>query len=220
MNQTEQTIPDALLLLAPGCPHCPSVLQALGELVKSGAIGSLEAINIAVRPERAAQLGVRSVPWVRLGPFELEGLRTVSEYREWAERAGSSDGMAAWLDEQLREGKLARVIELTRAQPTLLDALLILAADPDTELTVRIGVSAVIEDLQGTPALQAHLSDLIALSAHADPRVRSDACHFLALTRSPDALAALQTLTEDAQRAVRDVASDSLAELQQALAQS
>ena len=151
MNHTAPTTPEALLLLAPGCPHCPAVLQALGELVKTGAIGRLEAVNIAVQPERAAQLGVRTVPWVRLGPFELEGLRTASEYREWAARAGTTDGMAAWLDEQLREGKLARVIRLIHEQPAHLDALLALAGDPDTPLTVRIGVSAVLEDSARQP---------------------------------------------------------------------
>jgi len=218
MPESAQTTPDALLLLAPGCPHCPAVLQALGELVKSGLIGRLEAVNIAVHPERAAQLGVRSVPWVKLGPFELDGLRTASEYRDWAARAGSIDGMAAWLDEQLREGKLARVIRFIHEQPEQLDALLSLAADADTELTVRIGVSAVLEDLRGTPVLQARLNALGALSKHADPRVRSDAAHFLALTQSPDAIAPLQALVEDGVRAVRDVALDSLEELTSLLA--
>lgn len=217
MTASEQTIPDALLLLAPGCPHCSAVLQALGDLVKAGDIGRLEAVNIAVHPERAAELGVRSVPWVKLGPFELAGLRTASEYRDWAARAGSTDGMAAWIDEQLKEGGLTRVIELIRAQPAEIDALLVLAADPDTELTVRIGVSAAFEDLRGSPTLRARLPDLVALAGHDDPRVRSDACHFLTLTESADALAVLETLAGDAERAVRDVARDSLDELTETL---
>ena len=52
-----KAIPDALLLLAPGCPHCPAVLEGLGALVKDGALGTLEVVNIAVHPERAAATG-------------------------------------------------------------------------------------------------------------------------------------------------------------------
>jgi hypothetical protein len=47
--------------------------------------------------------------------------------------------------------------------------------------------------------------------------VRADACHFLALTASRDAVAPLQTLSEDPERSVRDVARDSLDELREAL---
>ena len=74
MNQN--AIPDALLLLAPGCPHCPAVLEGLSGLLKEGVIGRLEAVNAAIHPERAAELGVRTVPWARIGPFELEGEQT------------------------------------------------------------------------------------------------------------------------------------------------
>jgi thiol-disulfide isomerase/thioredoxin len=217
MNESTQTIPEALLLLAPGCPHCPSVLQALGDLVKSGDIGRLEAVNIAVQPERAAELGVRSVPWVKLGPFELGGLRSAAEYRQWASRAGTTEGMAAWFDEQFREGRLHAVIELVKERPEHIDALLMLAADPDTELTSRIGVSAVLEDMRSSAPLRERLPKLAELAGHADPRVRSDACHFLALTDSPDAVPLLERLTEDPERAVRDVADDSLDELRSAL---
>ena len=64
------------MLLGTHCPYCPTVLKELGELVKSGVIGKLVVVNIEQHPEVARELGVRSVPWVRIGPFELEGLRS------------------------------------------------------------------------------------------------------------------------------------------------
>ena len=51
-------VPDAELLIAPGCVHCPVVLSGLAELVKKGVIGHLEVFNIAARPD-AATLGHR-----------------------------------------------------------------------------------------------------------------------------------------------------------------
>lgn len=83
---------DALLLIAPGCAHCPVVLEGLSLLVKQGNIGRLEVVNIVSHPEIASELGVRSVPWFRIGNFELEGSHTPEELRIWAERASQTDG--------------------------------------------------------------------------------------------------------------------------------
>lgn len=217
MHNANATPPDALLLLSSQCPHCPTVLQGLSELVKKGVIGRLEAVNIQVRSDIAAQYGVRSVPWIRIGEFELEGLHSPAELAQWAQRAGTEQGAALYYGELLKQGKLPKVIDALRRNAQGLPALLLLAKDPDTELTVRIGVSAVLEDLAGTEALQALLPDIIELGRHDNPRVRSDACHFLALTRSAEALEPLRALADDPERAVRDVASDSLEELQESL---
>jgi len=213
MNQPDTTAPDALLLLSSQCPHCPSVLQGLAELVKQGIIGRLEAVNIGARPDIAAQYGGRSVPWLRLGEFELHGLHSTAELRHWAQRAGSEEGVAEYYADLLKQGQLPAVLGAVHNNPRRLSALLLLAADPDTELTVRIGVSAVLEDFAASDALRGQLPALITLARHQDPRVRADACHFLALTASQEALAPLQALSEDPQRSVRDVAHDSLEEL-------
>ena len=42
--------PDALLLLSPGCAHCPSVLEGLSQLLKKGELGRLEVVNILAHP--------------------------------------------------------------------------------------------------------------------------------------------------------------------------
>ena len=82
---------------------------------------------------------------------------------------------------------------------------------------MRIGVSAVLEDFADSDALRAQLPVLIELGHHQDPRVRADACHFLALSASPAAVEPLKRLSEDAEPSVQHVAHDSLEELQQAL---
>jgi hypothetical protein len=218
MSNSNTPPPDALLLLSTQCPHCPTVLQGLGELVKKGLIGRLEVVNIMARPEVARELGVRTVPWVRLGDFELEGLHSPAELRQWAEHAGSEAGLVLYYTELFKTGQLPKALAALREHPGHISALLALAEDPDTELTVRIGVSALMEDAAGSTLLQDQLPALMELARHTDPRVRSDACHFLALTRSETAVTPLQTLTYDPEAAVRDVATDSLAELREYLA--
>jgi hypothetical protein len=217
MNDFNPTPPDALLLLASQCPHCPAVLHGLSELVKQGVIGRLEAVNIGARPDIAREHGVRSVPWVRIGEFELQGLYSTAELRQWAERAGSKAGMAEYYAELLKQGQLSSVISAVRKNAERLSTLLLLAQDPDLELSIRIGVNAVVEEFTGSDTLRAQLPALLELAGDEEPRVRADACHFLALTHSIQALAPLQTLSEDPERAVQDVAKDSLQELQQVL---
>src|SRR3990172_9510420 len=189
--------PDALLLIAPGCPYCATVLAALGELVKSGAIARLEVVNLAQRSEIARSVGVRTVPWLRLGPFELEGLRSLSELKRWAERAGTKEGMADYFDELLRDGKLEAVLELLARDPTQLGALLHLIERPDTDLQVRVGVSAIMEEYEGHAALQDLVARLGALTRHKNAHVRGDAAHYLSLTHDPRAVFCLQSLRHD-----------------------
>ena len=213
MMPVKQETPDALLFIAPGCAHCPTVLAGAGELLKQGLLGRLEVINIAAHPRRAETLGVRSVPWLRLGEFVLEGLHGPAELRRWAQLAGTGEGLAEYFSEQLKGGRLSRVATMVSEQPERLSALLHLAEDARTELPVRIGVSAVIEDLAGSAALLAQLPALKRLAASEDPRVRADACHFLALTRHAKALPPLETLAGDKERSVSDIATECLAEL-------
>lgn len=212
------TPPDALLLMTSQCPHCPTLLQGLGELVKKGQIGRLEVVNIGVRPDIAGQLGVRSVPWFRIGEFELAGLHTPAELKEWAQRAMRPDGLATYYTELLKQGQLPHVLSTVRHHPQHIAALLALAGDPDTDLTVRIGISAVLEDYAGSAQLQEQLPALLQLAQHEDPGIRADASHFLALSHSPDALPALQKLGDDPDATVREIAADSLAELTDSLA--
>jgi thiol-disulfide isomerase/thioredoxin len=213
MMPVTQEPPDALLFIAPGCPHCPTVLQAMTDLVKQALVGRLEVINIAVHPQRAEQLGVRSAPWLQLGEFVLEGLHSPRELRDWAQKANTPAGLADYFSEQLKSGRLPQVSAMINSRPERLSILLQLAEDPDTELTVRIGISAVVEDMTGRPELVEQLPVLERLAASGDSRVRADACHFLALTESREAQPLLERLSKDKARSVRETALDCLEEL-------
>ena len=208
------TPPDALLLLGTRCPHCPTVLKTLAAMVKEGVIGTLRAVNIEQRPDIARDLGVRSVPWTRIGPFELEGLRPEKELRDWAAKAGTTAGLAAWLDELLSTGRIKRALSLVRSEANALDALLMLFADPETRLNTRIGISAIMEDLAGTGKLQGLTQRLGELTRHEAARIRGDACHYLELAGDPAAVEYLEPCLQDPDAEVREVAREALQQLQ------
>lgn len=215
MNDIES--PDALLFLTRQCPHCPLVLASLCELVKRGAIGRLQVVNIEAHPDDAQAIGVRSVPWLRLGPFELTGSRTTAELALWAQRATTAAGMSEACHDLLKQGGLTQVLALIGAQPTRLAALLPIVANPEASLNVKLGVGVVFEDYAGSEALRALLPELGALTQHADARVRADASHLLSLTQSAAALPWLRERMQDEDAEVREIAQESRQSLGESL---
>ena len=201
---------DALLSLSGHCPHCPAVLAGLSDLVKRGVLGRLEAVNLEVHPEAGEPHGVRSVPWLRLGPFVLTGARTPGELETWARRAEGEAGMADAFHDLLKTGDLRQVLALLAADTARLAALLPIVGNPEASMNVRLGAGAALEDHAGTPALAALVPDLGVLSRHDDARVRADACHYLGLSRQAAARPWLEPRLEDDSADVREIAREAL----------
>jgi len=211
MNEPDGNTPqDALMLMGTHCPYCPGVLKSLQALLASGHIRHLETHNIEENPKIARELGVRSVPWVRIGPFELEGLRSEKELRKWAVKAATKTGQTDWLEEQLSSGNISKPLVRIKSDPAVLDDLLKLFADPDTQLNTQIAISAIMEDLKDTDTLRAVVEQLGELTQHKDARVRGDACHYLSLSGSPKAVAFIKPLLDDSDANVREIAKESL----------
>ncbi len=208
MNNT--AAPDVLLFIASQCPHCPGVLTGLSDLLKRGVIGRMEVINLECRPDAAQALAVRSVPWLRMGPFQLAGARSAAELETWAQRATSSDGLGDAFHDLLKQADLTQVLRLIEAEPARLAALLPIVANPEASLNVRLGVGVVFEEFAGQPAFQALVAELGKLTQHADARVRADACHLLSLTGSKAARVWLQAGLHDENAEVREIAAESL----------
>lgn len=201
-------IADALLFVSSHCPHCPAVLAALSELVKRGAIGRLEVVNIESHPEVAAERGARTVPWLRLGPFELTGARTFGELETWARRVGAPDGMEEAFHDLLKSGDLRQVLALLAADPSRLAALLPIVGNPEASINVRLGAGVAFEEYTGAEPLRALVPALGVLSEHADARVRADACHYLGLSGDAAARPWLEARLTDPDPDVREIASD------------
>lgn len=204
------------MLLGTHCPHCPSVLGSLSELVKQGVIARLEVVNLEQRPETGRELGVRSVPWVRIGLFEFSGLHSKAELQSWAEQAGTEQGMTKYFEQLLGDGEVMRVLGMISNDHGLLHALIGLVSDADAKINARIGAGVIMEDYEGKPELLALIPELGELTRHADARVRSDACHYLSLTHDDSVKRYIEPLLDDEHEDVREVAEESLAELNEA----
>jgi thioredoxin-like negative regulator of GroEL len=204
------TVPDALLFITSGCPHCPVVLQGLSDMVKQAAIGKLTVVNVAAHPELAAEYGVRAAPWLRLGPYTLTGAHTAAELQQWAEWSSSEEGIAHYVEHLLKEGGYKQAGVFIAEDTQRLKPLLAIVADPEKNIEVRVGVDALLESYSNTPALQSLLPQLAELTRHTDHRVRADACHLLGLSGSAAARPYLEACLKDSSEEVREIASESL----------
>jgi len=173
-------------------------------------ISQLEVINITQQPELAQQYGVRSVPWFRIGDLEFQGLHGAAELRYWAQHGQQQDGMRKYMIEQFEAGQLPVVERLIRRQPRWLAVGLSLIADMEAPIQARIGLGAVLENLQNQQVLRDQVTALSALARHADSRVRGDACYYLGLSGSPEALPSLNDCLTDANADVREIAREAI----------
>jgi len=203
-------LPDVLLFTTPACPHCPGVKQALGILEKEGLIASIEVVDLAAHPERAQALGVKSVPWFRIGELEFEGAMTLGELRTWATRAASAAGLKDYFFELLKSGRRHKVEDMIRANPQRSVSLVDLMRDPEASMAIRLGIGAVLEEFQGSANAAPMVPKLAEILHDPEPRNRADAAHFLSLIRDAEALKLLRDCLNDPDPEVREIAYDAL----------
>ena len=209
MNPMSRT-PDAELLIASGCVHCPAVLNGLADLLKKGLIGRLQVINVGVHADEASRRNARSVPWLRIGPFVLEGSYTPSQLREWAQRAASGEGMAEYFAELLEQQQIEQALQLVRDDPGLLPVLVAMIGDLDTPMGVRIGVGAMFEDLAEHGELGPAVPLLGELTRSSDSQVRADAAYYIGLLGREAGEPWLRPLLTDENHEVREIAAEAL----------
>lgn len=174
-------IPDVLLLITGGCPHCPAMHQALTGLLKEGVIGRLEVINVAVHTEAAETRDVHSVPWTQIGPYEIQGLIPTAQLKRYAQGVDDETVFDAYVLDLLKTGKRARFEALVKNEPERIHSLARLMTNAETSMAIRLGIGAVLEEFQGTGLSQVLVPQLGDLLNSDDPLLRADACHFLTL---------------------------------------
>ncbi len=186
------------------------MIHGLTELLKEGLLARLEIVNVDVDPEVAATLSIRTLPWYRIGPFDLSGTMSKAELSEWVDYAAQGQGWATYYSHLLENRRLFEVVARIQAAPGSLVDLLNLLPDLETPMSVRIGISAVIEDLAGSVALRAAVPELEQLTLSELPQARGDACHFLSLAGDTAAIPVAQRLLDDEDPDVRDIAAETL----------
>lgn len=204
---------EVLMLMGTRCTFCGPMMQALTELMKAGHIAELQIVNIEDNLEFAEKLGVRSVPWLQIGPFELQGSRTKQELLLWLKRASSFEGITEYLEEVLSEGNIQLATKLIHDRPQVLENIMELMADPEAKINVRLGVGVIMEDMAELEPFEVAIPYLLRYLSSKDARLRGDACHYLSLTKDQAYISLIEELLSDESGEVREIAQDSLDDL-------
>lgn len=199
------------LYIAPGCPHCQSMIKICTDLVKAGDIARLEIINIAEALKLAQQAKVRSTPFVKIADFDLVGLHTKQELKDWIAKAHSNEGKMDYINQLFEQGKIDAVEQLIKASVDDRVILLNMLADMDTPFTSRIGISALFEGIEGTDELVALIPQLCDKLPNKHASIRVDIAYILGLTKSRKALDCLQPFIHDEFADVRESVEDAMA---------
>jgi len=206
-----------LMFVGTHCQHCAPVLTSLSELVKEGVIDSLEVVNVEKRPEVAAQKGVQSVPWLQIGWFELEGVRTKTELKRWVENTSTAEGISEYYAEILSQGRVKQCLTFLRRYPETMQSILHLMSDPNEKINVRLGVGVIMEEYAASSDFEKHVPQLVEFLKHEDSRIRQDTCHYLSLTRRPELIKTIEPLLDDLNGDVREEAKDAIESLHESV---
>ena len=203
----------ARLFSAPGCPHCLGVKRVLEQLLKEESIGELEIVDISRQPDLASELGIKSVPWLEMGPLTFIGEQSLQELRDWAIRLAEPEAMVDYYQKLLADGELDVAEQVLQRNPATLSSLLSLIVRDELPMQVRIGTVALFEGVTDKARLQGLIPEMSSQLAHQDYRIRVDIAYLLELTASKEAIVPLKNLLQDENPEVREIAAEALQEL-------
>ncbi|MCF6189769.1 MAG: thioredoxin family protein [Cocleimonas sp.] len=163
---TANKTPEATMLLSSSCAFCPSVLESLMKMIKSGELSNLQVINLEQNPEAMQQYKVRSVPWVRIGKHELTGSQTLEALQQRAQWAKDEESLVADFDFLLSDGQVDKVIQALQKDESGFSAIMELLGDTGTVLSTRIGIGVIFEEFAGSDVVKSLTPKLGELSKH------------------------------------------------------
>jgi hypothetical protein len=117
-----------------------------------------------------------------------------------------------WLLETLKAGQRQKFESLVRREPQRIHGLARLMTNPETSMAIRLGIGAVLEELNGTGFTESLIPSLGEMLKSEDRLLRADACHFLTLIGGQGIRPLMQDCRNDADAEIREMAEEWLAE--------
>ena len=217
MHWKDMPAPDTIIIelfITDHCTYCKGMLDNCIMLLKKGVFSCLRICNVETDPALLPN-GYRTVPILRINTMIFNGLLESDEIRNWVNLEKEQQATTAYIDRLLKLGKLDETQRYLEQETGRYASLLDLLSDPDTGVSVKLGISALLEDKTGTEVLQRELFPrLIELANHNDQNIRGDACYFLGLSQNPLALPALNEKLQDTSPDVREIAQEAIEQIE------
>jgi thiol-disulfide isomerase/thioredoxin len=198
------------VFIASGCPNCPTAVRAALALAAASPGLSVVVIDVAELPERAGEVGVRSVPMiVASGGLTVVGAISAAELAARLAESRGPAGAAVVLESYLEAGRFAAAGELLaagRGHEAFLERW------RGGGLERRMGLAlAADEALQRDPgALDALVPGLLRLLGPGDVARRGDTADLLGRIGHPAARPDLEAMRAEADEDLAEAAAEAL----------
>ena len=198
------------VFISSGCPNCPTAVRAALTLAATSPELSVAVIDVAAQPDRAGDVGVRSVPMiVASGGLTVVGVISAAELAARLRESRGPGGDTVVLESHLEAGRFAAAGELLAAGCGHEAFLERWGAGG---LERRIGLAlAADEALQRDPgALDALVRGLLPLLGPGDAARRGDTADLLGRIGHPAARDALEAIRDDPDEDIAEAATEAL----------
>jgi len=199
------------LFVMQGCSVCPQMERLFEKMHKDSLINELNVLDVTEHPELAKKYNIRSVPFYLINGVAFRGLKSAREINQLLQQNSEQNWMSL-IRQELSEGQLQSVEDHIRNYHEARQAMMTLLRDDQTELVVRIGLTAVIESLAEDPLLIPYESTFIEMAEHSDERIAVDALYYLSLLNSSASLAALNAIARHGKQGLRKHARELIEE--------
>ena len=200
---------------APTCAFCHSMIQSLEQLKSTGKIHSFSIIDVSKQSKEVEKLSIRSVPYLVIKNRVYIGKMTIAEIAHWYSKENTEQGHSDYFKWQLNKGELIATESTLTLNPRLLRNVIQLLLSSKTQLSVKIGLMALIENYENTDQLRNHFSLIKENISHEDYRIRTEVTELILLSHHTDAEQHLIDMSQDEHPEVSSAAQDALETLQE-----
>ena len=194
------------------CQLCPQMEKIFKNMYESGAVNSLEVMDVAQHPEIAKQYNIRSVPFYLINDVAFSGLKSATDIRQLL-GMDETKKFEQQISQLLTEGDLGSTQELVSSNEGARKAMIQLLTNEDTELLIRIGLTAVFESLAGTGIFIEFEDQIIEMAENPDERIAIDAMYYLSLMATESSIRHLSEMSQsNASASLRGQAQELLEE--------
>ncbi|MBI5569956.1 MAG: HEAT repeat domain-containing protein [Desulfomonile tiedjei] len=201
---------DALVLIAPVCPHCPRVVRQVLSLAVCQPLISAVVVDAVQFQDMADRFKVKATPTTIINEaFTLVGSIELPQLVGSVLESGATDSFTSILNSMIQSGRAedAGVLLCKEDQPEA-----ILPLYTSHEFSSRMGALVAMEEaLAESPhSLDPIVPDLITLLTHEDIGLRGDTAELLGKIGNPVAIPALQNSLNDPDPDVREAVEEAL----------
>ena len=196
------------------CHLCPHMVKLFEGMLKKGAIDELDILDVAQNETLARHLNIRSLPFYQINGVAFSGVRSTSDIQQLL----GMDGLNKWqqqLRQLLQQGEIVVAEESVKEHVEARNAVVSLLTHEDSDLMLRIGLTAVIESVAKTGIFDDFEQQFITLSKSPDEPIAIDATYYLSLIATPQSIDRLSevAISDKSSQALKDQARELLEEL-------